>query len=296
MLRVLIAGGSGLLGSALTIYLKTKGYEVYSTGYSSDNVIKVDFTCPKQVNLILSRYTPDYIINLVALTNVDQCEIEPQKAYLLNVKVIENIVRWQQSNNHKAKLIQLSTDMLYDSSDRNTVAQENDICIRNLYTMSKYAGELSALSTESIILRTNFFGHSLVNNRDSFSDWLIKSFAAKQSLTLFTDVYFSPLSIDSVVRNIGLVMDKFTAGVFNLGSHGGLSKAEFALQLASTLKINIEFAQYQLKEEVYLKAYRPNNMLMDSSAFEQTFGVKLPCLSEEIKQVGYYELQQRNQD
>jgi dTDP-4-dehydrorhamnose reductase len=296
MKTVLITGGTGLFGCYLARYLKKKNFNVVVHGYSNiENSVCADLTDLAQTMQILTKTSPDYIINLIALTNVDECEIQPQKAYLLNVHTVENIAHWIGLQNKQCKFIQLSTDMLYNN-EVGVVAKEKNINITNMYGMTKYAGELASLNVNAVILRTNFFGHSMHANRKSFSDWLLNAFDQKNKIKLFTDVCFSPLSMSSLSYNILLVMRNFQSGIYNLGSHQGLSKADFAQYLAQCLKVDLTFVDYVKASSVNLIAKRPTDMRMDVSLFETTFNTQLPCLKEEIEKVGQYEIQQRNKN
>ena len=296
MKTVFIAGGTGLLGSYLVQYLKKNNFNVIAHGYSNaQHCVCADLTNLSQTTNILNKIAPDYIINLSALTNVDECEKSPQKAYLLNVHIVENIAHWIRVQNKQCQLIQVSTDMLYNNN-RGFIAQEKNINITNMYAMTKYAGELAALSVDAVVLRTNFFGHSSLATRKSFSDWLLNAFYQKNKIKLFTDVYFSPLTMSCLSDNILLVMRKFQSGIYNLGSHQGLSKAGFAQCLAQYLNIDLSFVDYVKASSVNLMAKRPNDMRMDVSLFEATFNTQLPCLKEEIEKVGQYEIQQRNKN
>ena len=73
-------------------------------------------------------------------------------------------------------------------------------------------------------------------------------------------------------------------GVFNLGSHSGMSKADFAFAFAEELDITSRSMTRTTTDQVtFLKTYRPKDMRMDCSKFENTLDVKLPFLLDEIK-------------
>ena len=136
MARVLIAGASGLLGSSLTPLLKEYGHSVSSMGYSRSNDFSVDLTNYQAAHIALEAAMPEVIINLVALTNVDACELNPQSAYLLNCKTVENISSWIRAKEHLCHLIHISSDQVYDGQGPHS---EEQITIRNQYAISKYA-------------------------------------------------------------------------------------------------------------------------------------------------------------
>ncbi len=276
--QILITGATGLLGSSILPYLNQNGFDVISHGHKLQADFNGDLTSKTWTDQLLNTINPQIIINLVALTNVDRCEEHPNQAYLLNVKPIENIISWIRKN-HQTYLIHISTDQVYDNSGPHN---ENDITLTNTYAFSKYCAEQIASKVDSTILRTNFFGKSQHAKTTSFSDWLIESFKNQKKIKLFTDVMFTPLSIDTLQEMIGIVIKNPKIGVYNLGSHEGLSKRDFALKLAKQLNLNTDCAKDCTSKELNLKAYRPLDMRMDSHLFEKAFGINLPLLTDEI--------------
>jgi len=144
------------------------------------------------------------------------------------------------------------------------------------------AAEIAAGAVPSTVLRTNFFGRSRCAGRASFSDWLAGALRAHSPITVFDDVLFSPLSINTLCDMIARVLERRPQGVFNLGSRAGMSKADFAFALAQALQLPAG-AMARGQSGASLRAYRPKDMRMDSSLFEQTMGLQLPALIDEIQ-------------
>ncbi len=290
MKLILVVGGDGLLGSTLVPILKSKGYSVQivsRTGRS--NVHNVDFSDAGLVPEFLDTIKPDVIINLAGLTDVDFCEASPNMSYRANVRVVENIVHWVKSRDSKCHLIHISTDHVYDGNGNHT---EEDVTITNYYAFSKFAGELAALLIPSTIFRTNFFGKSFCSRRRSLSDWLYTSLKNGESIQVFDDVLFNPLSMDTLCEFLLMAIEKKTAGLFNLGSRDGFSKADFAFYFSRILKFDSHKMKRTTTDKVnFLKIYRPKRMLMDCSKFEKEFNIVLPKLEDEITKVvrRYYE-------
>lgn len=280
MTKILVTGAFGLLGSSLTPYLSACGHEVIRHARCELGDFNADLTDLHATNVLLNEVFPDVIVNLVALTNVDECEKNPQKAYLYNVRTLENLVQWIKNRKPDCHLVQISTDQIYDGVGPH---QEGNIVLRNYYGFSKYAAELVASSVFSTILRTNFFGPSQCKHRESLSDWLIRSLKKGDAIKVFDDIYFSPLSLQNLVKFIELVIVKRKEGLYNLGSKQGMSKADFAYRLAEALNLPVQMMQRDSSKSIDLKADRPKKMHMDSSKFERTFGIELPSLLTEIE-------------
>lgn len=277
MARILVTGATGLLGMSLAPLLARRGHTVLRHGFRAGADVQADLRERGATASMLDAAQPDVVINLAALTNVDTCEADPHAAYQLNTASVENLAHWLRGRAGK-HLLHISTDMLYDGTGPQ---REDAIAVRNTYAFSKVAAEIAAGAVSSTVLRTNFFGRSLCPGRASFSDWLAGALRARTPITVFEDVLFSPLSINTLCDMIARVAERRPAGVFNLGSREGMSKADFAFALADALGLD-SGAMTRGRSGAALKAYRPKDMRMDSGLFEQTMGLQLPALIDEI--------------
>jgi dTDP-4-dehydrorhamnose reductase len=286
--KILILGGSGMLGASLIPILRGNGHEVEFHGHTKPAKYNADISDANDAFKLLDLISPSVIVNLVGLTDVERCEAQPNEAFLANVRTVENIAGWIKKT-PSCYLVHISTDQVYDGVKQH---DEQQVTLTNYYAFSKYAGELAAASAPSAILRTNFFGRSRCAKRASLTDWLFRSLSNSDPIQVFDDVLFSPLSMTTLSSMIELIIQKKPLGVFNLGSHGGMSKADFAFVFAEELKLSTcTMTRTTTKQVTFLKTYRPKDMRMDCSKIENMLGVKLPLLKDEIKQVTkeYYE-------
>ena len=280
MTRILVAGARGLLGSSLVPHLRQLGHEVLCASRNNDTEVRADLTDYGQVLAAFNEAAPDIILNLAALTDVDQCELNPQAAYLANVRTVENLARWIEHGGNRCHIVHISTDQIYDGLGPH---REDDVTLTNYYGFSKYAGELAALTVSGTVLRTNFFGASKSSTKRSFSDWLVNSLSQGESITVFDDVQFSPLNLQHLIELMGLVISKRYQGIFNLGSKDRMSKSDFAFTLAAELNLPTQNMRVGSSSDANLAAYRPKDMSMDSTLFESTFRVKMPTIIDGIK-------------
>jgi dTDP-4-dehydrorhamnose reductase len=279
--KTLLLGASGLLGSSLAPHLKLGGYNIVtharkkSTADFMFDLVDWETTCK-----LLTQIKPTVIVNLVGLTNVELCQQQTHAGYLANTRTVENLARWIKQSDTPCHLIQISTDQVYDGDGPHT---EGSITLTNNYALTKYAGEIAAAQVESTILRTNFVGRSKVSYRESLTDWVYTSLKKGKNMQVLTDVFFSPLSMKTLVEMLELVIRNKPVGVYNLGSNEGMSKADFDFEFAERLGLSTDsMSRINSSEATFFGAYRPKDMRMDCSKFEKLFSIKLPTLAEEI--------------
>ena len=179
---VLVTGGKGLLGSILVPHLRKCGHNIVTHARRSSADCHANLASQKAAFKLLSEHVPDVIINLVGLTDVELCETKPDEAFNANVRAVENIADWIKETQAPCHLIQISTDHVYDSEGLNT---EQQVTLKNCYALSKYAGELAAKAVSSTVIRTNFFGRSGCENRQSLTDWLFGCFVKGEKIQVF---------------------------------------------------------------------------------------------------------------
>ncbi len=282
MVKVAVVGGTGFLGGTLVDCIAKAGYEVANIGYKSPAAdYTIDMSDLDESQKLLKQISPDIIVNLAALTNVDLCENNLELAYRVNTKVVENIAIFSRRLN--TFVIHISTDHFYENGGE-CGSIESKVKIINNYAITKYCAEKSLLGVQATILRTNFFGPSIADEPRGFCDSMLSKARRGERLNLFENVYFSPLSVNSLCEVILLCLEKKLPGTFNVGSREGMSKSRFLLDFFSRLKLEIDYNLVS-SDELGSLVPRPKDMRMDVSFFESVFCMKMPRLTDEIAKV-----------
>ena len=283
MASLLVMGATGLLGNRLVPHLIGSGHSVKTLSRTGRTSFSVDASHKSELFEALSGEKFDSIINLIALTDVDNCERNPELANLVNVKTVENVVFWIRNFCPEAHLLQISTDQVYDGQGPH---EERNVSIVNHYGRTKYAGELAAQLVSSTVIRTNFVGRSAAHGVSGFSDWLFSSLTTKKEIQVLNDVMFSPVAIDTLCLVLTDLITRRPIGVFNLGSNLGMSKADFSFEFAKQLGLQTSsMSRINLEDAKFFDVKRPKDMRMISSKLELELGIRLPMLVDEIRKV-----------
>lgn len=158
--------------------------------------------------------------------------------------------------------------------------------LQNYYAYSKFLGDIFASRIDSTILRTNFFGYNPKFKEKGFTGWIFKSLVSQKKINGFDDIYFNPLSLNTLADLINQVIKVKPFGIFNLGSREGMSKLEFILKFATKLgysKDLINAIPFSKGDKV--QANRPMSMIMNCKKIQNKLNINLPTLSEEIDKV-----------
>ena len=273
--KILILGSKGFYGKKLTLYLKTKGLKVYSDSRYKKllKTKKSDFF----LNKLLISIKPNIIINLVANTDVNFCETNRNEAKKSNVYFTKNLTKLVSKNKINTHLIHFSTDQVYGGEGTHSEKKTNP---KNFYGLTKLKGEFFAKKIPYSILRLNFVGKS--QKKKSLSDWIITNLKKGKKISVFKNIFFSPIHTSTLNRLILTIIKKPSIGIFNVGSKNKISKANFAYKLCKSLKFDVK----QLKKTNYEKktfgVERPLDMSLNVLKFEKKFKIKLPSVKSEI--------------
>ena len=229
MKKILITGGSGLLGTNLALRFRHSFETLILTNKKK---IQIPFTKSSKSKDFFAKsdyFKPDLIINTVALTDVDFCEKNPDLAFETNVKYINYLKNICLQN--ESKLIHISTDHLSDGSTP-YIKENHNLNPINQYGKTKLLAEnlIKESITNPIILRTNFFGWG-TNYRKSFSDRIIDNITSNKQIQLFEDAFFSPVSMRRLYEIILQLYKKNKNGTFNICSNDRISKYNFGLKI-----------------------------------------------------------------
>lgn len=266
--RILLSGGSGLLAlnwacamrDRWDVVLGTHRHQVNLTGATA---YPLHLDEPQLLAREVDEIRPDVIVHTAGMTNVDACESDPQYARQANATLAKNVA--EVAATRKIALIHISTDHLF-SGTRACYREEDPVEPLNEYARSKLLAEEWVLGTcpEALVIRTNFFGWGHAK-RQSFSDWIIGSLREHKELTLFEDVFFTPIIADGVAEIAHGLLARAASGILNVAGDERISKFEFGVRTAREFGLPVELIQRAKVEQLGLRAPRPRDMSLDTT-------------------------------
>jgi dTDP-4-dehydrorhamnose reductase len=151
VVRVLVTGARGLLGSVLSRVAGERGLRVLATSRE-----ELDITDPVAVEAVLERFSPDVVYNCAAFSAVDRAEAHPREALRVNRDGPGHLARG--AGAHGAVLVHIGTDYVFDGRKTSPYLPTDRPGPLNVYGISKLAGELAVRETapEHLVVRTSW--------------------------------------------------------------------------------------------------------------------------------------------
>nr|WP_244977015.1 NAD(P)-dependent oxidoreductase [Deinococcus humi] len=146
----MLTGGRGRLGTELCDLLPEQGVEVVAPNSS-----ELDITDRALVEAVVRRERPSVIVHAAAYTDVGGAERDRDRCWAVNVRGTRNMA--QAANAIGAKLVQISTDYVFNGDTGNYCEDDTPGPVVNFYALSKLVAEEAARSAERhLIIRTSF--------------------------------------------------------------------------------------------------------------------------------------------
>ena len=149
-MRWLITGAGGMLGTDLRNELLSRDESVVALSRAD-----LDVTDSRLVNAAVREHAPDVIVNCAAYTRVDLAETEEAVANAINGSAVELLAA--AANETGARLVQVSTDFVFDGSKREPYEVTDPTHPVSAYGRSKLLGEIAAAHAERhCVVRTSW--------------------------------------------------------------------------------------------------------------------------------------------
>ena len=279
----MITGSTGQLGNSLGKVFKSR-YDLIPTSRTKPNKNTnyfLDITNSLLVKDMVSAISPDIIINLAALTNVDLCESNPDLAHAINFQGVKNLV-----NVFKGPIIHLSTDYVFDG--KLGQYKENDITNPiNVYGLTKYKAEKILLekSKESLVIRTNVLYDYQSKAKSSFLNWVVDSLKRGEKIKVVDDQFNNPTWTDSISVVIDRAIKADLNGLIHWGDFDWISRYDFANKIADKFNLRSNLIEPIKTEELNQVAPRPLNGGLDTTLAQDLLRLEPPQIVDCLNQI-----------
>lgn len=194
-IKVLVTGSNGQLGNEIK-FLATLFDGIT---FTFSNSTSLDITQKEQVSDVFKDANFDYCINCASYTAVDKAEKEKEQSYKVNVEGVNNLA--SSCLEHKVKLIQISTDYVFNGDNIVPYLENDKTNPINYYGQTKLLGEqvVKIHLKDFFIIRTSWLYGKKGNN---FVKTILKLAAKLPELKVVSDQQGSPTNAKDLAEFI----------------------------------------------------------------------------------------------
>lgn len=221
-MRILVTGAAGMLGHALVPVLEKK-HQVFSLSRGDCNLC-----AEESVRSVFAFHKPDLALHLAAFTNVDGCELDPEKATASNEIATFNVARAAQSVG--AAVLYTSTDYVFDGRAASPYPEDALPNPLSVYGKTKLAGErhVQDILDRYFVIRTSWlFGPDGKN----FVSTILRLAGEKSELRIVNDQRGSPTYTRHLAQKLADLVMTRDYGTYHATGNGDSTWFEFARKI-----------------------------------------------------------------
>ena len=244
----MITGANGLLGQPLVKMLMGKGQLVIATGKSASRLpgaesgfcsyYSADITDEHILYTIMEKERPEVVVHAAAMTQVDECELQQDKCFAVNVLGTANIIA--AAEKFSGHFIYISTDFVF-SGEKGGYLEEDERRPVNWYGLTKLQAEnkTTACGIPWTIVRTGLvYGLSPGGARSNIIGWVKDNLEKGRKIKVVSDQVRTPTFVNDLARGILLIAEKAAGGIFHIAGKDILTPYDLALHTADHLGLD----------------------------------------------------------
>jgi dTDP-4-dehydrorhamnose reductase len=218
--KVLILGSSGLIGHQIYNYLDTNSnfdlVDISLRNKPNNQTIQIDATNEYNFLEAIEEISPNFIINCIGIL-IDEADRCIEKTIFLNALLPHKLKKLADKMN--ARLIHMSTDCVFSGLKGSPYIETDIKDGRDIYAKTKGIGEV--ICNNHLTIRTSVVGPELKDNGSELFSWFMRQ---SNSISGFTDVYWSGVSTIELAKAVHWAIDNDLTGLYHITNNDRISK------------------------------------------------------------------------
>ena len=239
-MKILVLGCGGMLGDYVYKHFTAEGYNVLATdiALTSPWVEELDVRDYHAMHYVASEFQPNIIMNLAAMTDLEECESYAGNAINTNAGGSANCAALAMKLD--IPYVYISTAGIFDGKKEyyTDTDQPNPLCV---YAKSKYWAELIAQTVpKHIVLRCGWQMGSGPKDKKFIQKIWKQVKAGATELNVVTDKQGTPTYVKDFTRQIDKLLKEKSYGVFNSVGRGEASRYDVAVEFIRLLGLDVK--------------------------------------------------------
>ncbi len=235
--KILITGCGGMLGSSVYPYLKSKGYDVMATDIDLDEnwLSHLDVRNLDEATQVATKFKPDIILHLAALTNLEYCENNKEDAHKTNYLGTRNMAIISKKLN--IPMVYISTAGVFDGKDERYSEEDFPNPI-NVYGKTKLYAEIAVqnLLEKYFVVRAGWMVGGGKKDKKFVSYMLSQIKEGRQKFKVVNDTYGTITYTLDFAKNLEKLFNTKHYGLYHMACHGDTTRHEMMKHILTLLE------------------------------------------------------------
>lgn len=276
-MRLLVFGGTGLLGSHVCEQARRQGWDIVATHYSSRpwatpdiDWRPCDVTEQSNVHDLVERSRPDAIVNTAYIQS-------GEKAFATCADGAGNVARAAGANG--CRLVHVSTDLVFDGTLGRAYRESDDASPITDYGRAKVDGEAQVLDAlpAALVARTSI----IYGEPSAPQERLVQRAIDGDGIAFFIDEWRTPVEVGHLASAICHLATLDHSGLLHLAGDERLDRLDFAKLIARRLGLDPAALIGRTRDPAF--GPRPRDVSLDCS-LAKSLGFVLPGPSNLLDQ------------
>ncbi len=258
-MKVAVLGAAGLFGHALARVLQA-GNSVAALSHQDADITRID-----ELRAVLARIRPEVILHPASIPDLDVCEADPARAFLVNVYGTRNVAAVAREVG--ADVVYISTDAVFDGKQK-TPYVETDLAIPpSVYGRTKLRAErmVREMPHHWVFRVSVLFGPG----KENFISKGVRKIRGGENWIVAADQVASATYTLDAASKIREVVEARCYGLFHLSNSGVCSRLDLARRAAELAGLDREQVVGKPSIEMGRPARRLEYAVMDMQKLER---------------------------
>lgn len=210
-MKLLLIGGTGLIGQEVRRLLKEKGINFHAPKRE-----ELDLEKMKTIDACLEQYRPDMVINTAGYNDPVQAENEPSKCFRINRDAISHLADC--CHRLGAALIYISTYRVFDGTKKEAYTEKDIPNPTGVLASSRWQAEqqISERCPRHIILRLSWV---ISHKRNNLLRYLLNQITREKEVAVVSDQQGCPTPSEDAARVIVAIVQQLGCGAQAWGTY-----------------------------------------------------------------------------
>jgi dTDP-4-dehydrorhamnose reductase len=295
-MKVLITGANGLLGQHLVQELLHQQFSVVATSKGPNRLPfdesanfkyrSLDITDELTIEQVMEEEKPEVVVHSAAMTQVDECEKNPELCEKVNVYGTTQLLVDAEANSKY--IIYLSTDFVFDGLN-GLYREDDDLRPINFYGFTKMQAEAIMHTSEipwAIVRTCLVYGNPLQGTRSNIVNWVRENLQEGKPIKVVSDQLRTPTYVGDLAKGIVSMIRKKATGIFHISGKEQLTPHQMALRTADHFSLDKSLITEVTADTFTQPAKRPPRTGFNITKAETELDYKPRSFEEGLSQMG----------